>query len=995
MSAAAAGGGGDGGSPAADALALAVRLGGVFPCSPRDKRPLLPRLKDAAGRPIPKSGGLNQASDDPVTIAQWWQRWPGALIGVAMGRERVFVIDFDPRTDAATGEVFSLDRLKAELEAQMGCPMPESLTSRTPSGGVHVYLRWPDDGGAEIRNRGCLPLHVDVRALGGYVIAPPGTMEDGRRYRWLRERPIADAPAALIEILRAPKAREAPPGNRDRAPATPAPPRVAPAASIGDMAVQRYAMTAFEREIARVGAAVKGTRNTTLNEAAYVLGQLIGAGALGEGMVRGALSDAARRWEDLEQSLATIDSGITAGMAAPRDLSGIGQRRASDDRSTSRPSPPGPPDAGEAGQPGRVEGWKGEDASRGRVAAQPERRNGVAEKDWRHARRVASGWIARRCGEARDAGQADEPRARRTAFGAGQRVAAGLVDAPEAEQAMQALAGDLGIDATALGKAMGDGMGRPLDPERALIAVRGAALPLTDLGNAERFRMRFGEAFRYTTAKGWLGWDGRRWRVLDQENQVTPAELLGAACAVARGIQEESRAVRDSGERSDDNPDGLDYLVRKNKDFVLFSRILSEWGRASESAARIGAMPPLARQWMTVPIEAFDTDPLIINAMNGTIRMTRPKRGEKARIVLDLHDRADMITRLAPVDFDPGAGCPVYDALLEWAQPVPAKRRYLHQWAGYSATGDVSEQKLHFWYGKGANGKSTVIDAWAHALGDYAGTIGIETFLDQGIKKRGDAATPDLARLGGVRLLRASEPERGARLNEALIKAATGGEPMAVRALHKGFFDLRPAFKLTMAGNSRPDIPGTDEGIWRRVRLIPWEQFRAEGERDETLPDKLRSEAAGIFRRIVSGALDWLTNGLVEPDDVTAATLAYREDSDPLARFLRLCTVEDSDARVQSSVLHGVFIAWCRAAGEKEWSAKGFSRAMADKGFAKKASDGMQWLGIRLVRQASDFIDEQGKVVPQSDRAEDGERASGRHAHPPWGDDDTEFVPDF
>jgi phage/plasmid-associated DNA primase len=121
--------------------------------------------------------------------------------------------------------------------------------------------------------------------------------------------------------------------------------------------------------------------------------------------------------------------------------------------------------------------------------------------------------------------------------------------------------------------------------------------------------------------------------------------------------------------------------------------------------------------------------------------------------------------------------------------------------------GDTGEHKLWFNYGRGRNGKSTTIDSWCSALGDYSGTIGIESFLDQGIKKRGDAATPDLAKLGGVRMLRASEPERGAKLNSALIKAATGGEPMSVRALHRGFFDLMPRFKLLMSGNSKPAIP--------------------------------------------------------------------------------------------------------------------------------------------------------------------------------------------
>lgn len=504
-----------------------------------------------------------------------------------------------------------------------------------------------------------------------------------------------------------------------------------------------------------------------------------------------------------------------------------------------------------------------------------------------------------------------------------------------------------------------------------------ALLPMTDLGNAERFVARFGEQFKYSTAKGWLGWDGRRWRVLDQEDKVTPAEVQEAVFKAVRAIQDEAAALKETGARSDDNPGGRDVWISKARGGDFLSTILAKHGRASEASGKLGCIPALARRWLTVPIEAFDTDANAINCISGTVKLVQHGGRWTARLMP--HDRADLITRLAPVEFDdapfarpltPVDGdllpclppAPVYDDFFAWAQPEADMRRYLHQWGGYSATGHIGEQKLQFWYGKGANGKSTLIDAWAHTLGDYAGSIGIETFLDQGIKKRGDAATPDLARLGGVRLLRASEPERGARLNEALIKAATGGEPMAVRALFKGMFDLHPQFKLTIGGNYRPDIPGTDEGIWRRLKLVPWQQYREEADRDDDLPNKLRSEASGIFARLIAGAVDWHNHGLTEPEAVTVATADYRDESDPLARFLAMCTRNAPGAKVQSSELYDLFCAWCRAAGEKEWSTKGFSKAMLDKGIRKKQTNGIFWLDIEMTRARHDFIDADGRV---------------------------------
>jgi putative DNA primase/helicase len=201
----------------AAALGYAARGWPVFPCNPKNKQPLLAAKKGEDGKPIKGTGGVSAASTDPDQVTAWWKRWPQALIGLACGHPTkgtetpaqpagmpLFVLDFDPRTDPDTGEVWTLQRLKAETEAQLGCALPESLAVLTPSDGVHLYLL-AGDGGEAIRNRGNLPDHVDVRGLGGYVIAPPSVMADGRRYRLHRKEPIggiAKAPERLLEVLR-------------------------------------------------------------------------------------------------------------------------------------------------------------------------------------------------------------------------------------------------------------------------------------------------------------------------------------------------------------------------------------------------------------------------------------------------------------------------------------------------------------------------------------------------------------------------------------------------------------------------------------------------------------------------------------------------------------------------------------------------------------------------------------------------------------------------
>ncbi len=499
----------------------------------------------------------------------------------------------------------------------------------------------------------------------------------------------------------------------------------------------------------------------------------------------------------------------------------------------------------------------------------------------------------------------------------------------------------------------GSGSGTP--ESRAALDRRLAFYPLTDLGNAERFRERQRGRLIWVAAMGWHWWDGRRWARDGAEGRV-----MLAAHETVRAIQNEAAAIAGSAD---------DIAVVMRTVSRPLSEMLRAHGRQSESNDKLNRLAKQAQAYLEVSPAQLDADPFAINVLNGTIFVRRPgdplPAGVAGRsegyVYFREHRPEDYITRLAPVEYDPAAPRERWDRFLAEVQPVAAMRRQLAAWRGYSLTGDISEQKLCVFFGTGQNGKSVFEDVCCHVAGDYAATTPIETFLDEGQARRAGQPTPDLAGLAGVRMLRTSEPNREGRLNEGLIKLATGGEPIRARHLNRDFFEFYPQFKLTMSGNHRPQIRGADEGIWRRVVLVPWSVTIAPERKDPRLRLKLRAEASGILNWMLDGLCDWLDHGLVLAAETQEATVEYRRDSDQLGRFLEACTERAPGERVQSSVLHDVFCAWCTANALTAWKGRGFSDAMTERGFRKDKSSVMFWLDLRLTKSRSDFVDAEGR----------------------------------
>lgn len=474
-----------------------------------------------------------------------------------------------------------------------------------------------------------------------------------------------------------------------------------------------------------------------------------------------------------------------------------------------------------------------------------------------------------------------------------------------------------------------------------------AKFPQTDLGNVERFVARVRGRLLWCPNVGWYCWDGKRWTREGAEESVQDAEHRSV-----RAIQDEAQAVANSAH---------DVTVIKNGYRVLTSKTLADWGRASENVARLRAISRSAKSYLTIDREKFDADPFKFNVANGTLIFRKTKEGGYA-VERRPHHPRDLITKCSPVVYDPRATCPTFDRVFAQVQPDPEQRRFLKQWYGVSLTGDVSNQTVCAFLGSGRNGKSTTISLMSHILGDYSASLPIESFLYHGTGRRAAQASPDLAVLPGVRHLCVSEPNRGAKLDEALLKLITGGDELVVRNFYRGYFGFRPQLKMTISGNHRPEIRDTSESIWRRVKLILWPVQIAEGDVDPSLPFKLRDEASGVLNRLTEGLKDWFKNGLVLSESIIQETSKYRYDGDSVGRFLADCVQREQGSRVQSSAMYAAAAAWSDVNGMTRWNDNWLAEQLQERGYEKRKASEMYWFDVKLTPLAERLRRQKGRT---------------------------------
>ncbi len=457
------------------------------------------------------------------------------------------------------------------------------------------------------------------------------------------------------------------------------------------------------------------------------------------------------------------------------------------------------------------------------------------------------------------------------------------------------------------------------DEDEAVATVTAGDPHATDLGNAKKLIARHGADLRYCKARNnWLVWDGRRW-AWDETGEIERRAKETVLSWYAEAAE-------------------LPSKERKK----LISHAMK-----CEAVSRIKAMIELARSESDIPVgmDELDRDPWALNCRNGTLDL---RTGE-----LRPHDPTDLMTRLVPVDYDPLEECPTFLSFLEQILLGKADLiQFLQRAIGYSLTGLTIERCMFILWGGGKNGKSTLLDTLLEIFADHGSRTNTDTLM----ATKYTGIPNDIAALKGMRFVFASEGEQGRRLAEAKIKDLTGGDTVSARFMRGEWFSFRPEFKLWLGTNHRPEIRGTDEAIWDRIRLVPFRRRFEPEEQDKQLRDKLLREAPGILAWAVDGCLAWQRDGLGEPADVIEATKEYRSAEDVIGRFLGERCELHQQASVTKKALYGAYKSWCEEQSEEYVTQKAFGMRLneigLDEALAGSGKDRSRiWLGLALLQE--------------------------------------------
>lgn len=447
--------------------------------------------------------------------------------------------------------------------------------------------------------------------------------------------------------------------------------------------------------------------------------------------------------------------------------------------------------------------------------------------------------------------------------------------------------------------------------------------PFTELGAARRLAAVHGSRLRYVPRwRSWLVWDGTRWL----------EDGTGYASECAKDI------VRMMTQWASDIAD-----AESAKASAKAARSMERSRSVSGVLTLAGTEPGIALE-----PESLDADPWLVNCANGVFDL---RTGE-----LGPHDPALNLTKLARGCYDPAAAHPELDAFLLRIQPDGEMRAFLQRLFGYSLLGKVVEHVLPIFWGSGGNGKGALIATVSFAAGDYASAADRKLLID-----RGESHPTGVADLFGLRLVFCSETDQGVHLAEATMKVLTGGDEIKARRMRENFWRFMPSHTVIMLTNHKPVVRGDDNGVWRRLRLVPFTVEIGEAEKLKYRQDHggqeveavLQAEADGVLTWMLDGYAMWCKDGLADPAPVKAATAAYRMDSNAMQRWMDQCCVVGEHYYAVASELFASWGKWCAEQGEPCTTQTQFGTWLTEHGFAKdEKARPIKRLGIGLAADA-------------------------------------------
>lgn len=468
-----------------------------------------------------------------------------------------------------------------------------------------------------------------------------------------------------------------------------------------------------------------------------------------------------------------------------------------------------------------------------------------------------------------------------------------------------------------------------------------------DMWNAKQFYEQFKEQIRFVYEVGsWFIWDGKRWK-RDKTNKI-----LHLARKCVKSFYKKAF--------TDYEPDSPEQ------------KAFFKWIQKSGEQSKLNAMIKIVTSFDGVSVEfkEFDQDDNLFNCNNGTLNLNT--------FTLQPHNQADMITKICPVDYSPTAKHERWSEFLakvftfeDGHTPDHELIRFMQRKTGSMLTGVTTDRVISILFGDGHNGKSTYIRNTFSILADYGTVTDPDTLLYGGKNK---TTSNDLADLYGVRGVYAIEPDDQKKIDEARVKKMTGNDMLKCRFLFKEYFSYMPKFKVFLATNHKPEIHGTDDGIWGRVRLVPFNRKFSPQDADfnPNIDKVLEKEAEGIFAWLVEGCRVWRKEGLGTSESIERATLEYRAESDSVGNFLKDTCEFDETASVQSQDLLDAYKSWASRTKTMRVSRNDFYRYMKKKGFVSQDGrlDGRRanyFFGISLIFDGKNYRD-------WNDRNDDNDR---------------------